>query len=69
MIIASATMTNLYREYSSYQHQPIGGISTTLLQKKKKKEKEKETDKDNHKHASYSSQSIIFLYQNGISKV
>ena len=68
MIIASATMTNLYREYSSYQHQSIGGISTTLLQKKKK-EKEKETDKDNLKHASYSSQSIIFLYQNGISKV
>ena len=50
-------MTNLYREYGSYQYQPIWGISTTVLRGKKRK-KEKETDKDNQKHASYSSQSL-----------
>ena len=57
MITASATLTNLYREYGSYQYQPIWGISTTVLRGKKRK-KEKETDKDNQKHASYSSQSL-----------
>ena len=50
-------MTNLYREYGSYQYQPIWGILTTLLRGKKRKT-EKETDKDNQKHASYSSQSL-----------
>ena len=57
MITASATVTNLYREYGSYQYQPIWGILTTLLRGKKRKT-EKETDKDNQKHASYSSQSL-----------